>query len=78
MGRTAAAVHVERISKAISSGDAASSAVAASWRRSGRIHALDPANNAPSVRLTKAEIAAARERLGPLPALAQSHLDRLN
>ncbi len=77
MGRTAAAVHVERITKAISSGDAASSAVAASWRRSGRLHALDPANNAPSVRLTDAEIAAARERLGPLPALAQSHLDRL-
>jgi len=77
MGRPAAAVHAERIIKAISSGDAASSAVAALWRRSGRLHALDPANSAPSVRLTNAEVAAARERLGPLPALAQSHLDRL-
>ena len=77
MGRTVAAVHVERITKAISSSDAASSAVAASWRRSGRLHALDPANSAPSVRLTEAEVAAARDRLGPLPALAQSHLDRL-
>jgi transcriptional regulator of acetoin/glycerol metabolism len=77
MGRTAAAVHAERVIKVISSGEAASSAVAASWRRSGRLYALDPANSAPSVRLTGAEVAAARERLGPLPALAQSHLARL-
>ena len=77
MGRSAAAVHAEGVIKAISGGGAASSAVVASWRRSGHLHALDPAGNAPTVRLTEAEVIDARERLGRLPRLAQLHLDRL-
>jgi transcriptional regulator of acetoin/glycerol metabolism len=56
---------------------AAVSALAASWRRSGQLHALDPATHAPSCRLTAAEIAAARERLGRLLAIAQASLERL-
>ena len=44
MGRGADAVHAERVLKVISGSDAASSALAASWRRSGRLHALDPAS----------------------------------
>ena len=77
MGRPARAEHTDRIVKAIASGEAASSAVAASWRRSGRLHALDPASGAPSVRLLAAEVASARERLGPLLGVAQASLDRL-
>ncbi len=77
MGRLPPVVHADRVLKAISGGEAASSAVAASWRRSGHLHALDPANRAPSVRLPGAEMAVARERLGRLLSAAQSSLDRL-
>ena len=77
MGRPAVSVHAERVIKAITGGDAASSALAASWRRSGRLHALDPASRAPSVRLSSAEVGAARERLGRLLRVAQPSLDRL-
>ena len=77
MGRSSAAAHVDRVTKAISGGDAASSALVASWRRSGRLHALDPASSAPSVRVTEAEAAAARERLGRLLSIAGPGLDRL-
>ncbi len=77
MGRLASAHHADRVIKAIEGGDAANSALAASWRRSGRLHALDPASLAPSVRLPAADVAAARERLGPLLRVAQPSLDRL-
>ncbi|WP_257168786.1 helix-turn-helix domain-containing protein [Bradyrhizobium sp. SRS-191] len=53
------------------------SALAASWRRSGHLHALDPAAHAPPPRLTAMEIAVARERVGRLLAIAQASLDRL-
>jgi transcriptional regulator of acetoin/glycerol metabolism len=49
----------------------------ASWRRSGALHALDPANVAPSWRLSSPEVAAARERLGRLLHVAQPSLERL-
>jgi transcriptional regulator of acetoin/glycerol metabolism len=55
----------------------ANSGLAASWRRSGHLHALDPANRAPSRRLTQGEVAAAQERLGQLLRVAQCTLDRL-
>ena len=77
MGRSANADHADRVLKVISGADAASSALAASWRRSGRLHALDPASRTPSQRLPMAQIAEARERLGPLLRIAQASLDRL-
>ena len=77
MGRSANADHADRVLKVISGADAASSALAASWRRSGRLHALDPASRTPSQRLPMAQIAEARERLGPLLRVAQVSLDRL-
>ena len=58
-------------------GTPAVSALAASWRRSGHLHALDPATPKLPARLTAAEIADARARLGRLLAIAQASLDRL-
>jgi transcriptional regulator of acetoin/glycerol metabolism len=77
MGRSANADHADRVLKVISGSDAANSALAASWRRSGRLHALDPACGTPSQRLPMAEVAEARERLGPLLHAAEASLDRL-
>ncbi len=77
MGRSAYADHADRVLKVISGADAALSAVAASWRRSGRLHALDPACRTPSQRLPMARVAEARDRLGPLLRAAQASLDRL-
>jgi len=85
MGRSPGNAHSDRVLDAVTKADAkaeakgapAVSALAASWRRSGHLHALDPATHAPSCRLTAAEIAAARERLGRLLAIAQASLDRL-
>jgi transcriptional regulator of acetoin/glycerol metabolism len=77
MGRSASADHADRVLKAISGDDAARSALAASWRRSGRLHALDPASLTPSQRLPMTEVDEARERLGPLLRVAQASMDRL-
>ena len=77
MARPLPVAHVERVLKAIRSSEAASSALAASWRRSGRLHALDPATNAPPLRLSAADVAAACERLDRLFSVAQPGLDRL-
>ncbi len=77
MGRSTDADHADRVLKVISGADAARSALAASWRRSGRLHALDPACRAPSQRLPMARVAEARDRLGPLLRAARASLDRL-
>jgi len=77
MERLAVADHADRVLKVISGADAARSALAASWRRSGRLHALDPASRAPSQRMPMAMVAEAKERLGPLLRVAQISLDRL-
>jgi transcriptional regulator of acetoin/glycerol metabolism len=77
MGRSLGAVHADRALDVLAGGSVANSGLAASWRRSGHLHALDPANRAPSRRLTQSEVAAARERLGPLVGVAQSTLERL-
>ena len=77
MERPAVADHADRVLKVISGADAARSALAASWLRSGRLHALDPACRAPSQRVPMAEVAEAKERLGPLMHVAQVSLDRL-
>ncbi len=84
MGRSLGNAHSDRVLEVVAkpaakadTGAPAVSALAASWRRSGHLHALDPATHAPSCRLTVAEIGAARERLGRLLAIAQGSLDRL-
>jgi transcriptional regulator of acetoin/glycerol metabolism len=77
MRRELGVMHADRVIKAISSWDPANSALAASWRRSGSLHALDPESRAPSKRVLSVEMAAARDRLGPLLSVAQSGLDRL-
>jgi transcriptional regulator of acetoin/glycerol metabolism len=77
MGRGAGVVHAERVLKVISGSDAASSALAASWRRSGRLHALDPTSRTLPQRLAAAQIAEAKDKLGPMLRVAQASLDRL-
>ncbi|MGO9361758.1 MAG: helix-turn-helix domain-containing protein [Xanthobacteraceae bacterium] len=77
MERLPEAVHVRRVQKVIAGSAAANSALAASWRRSGCLHALDPASHVPSRRLAEAEISQAQATLGPLLRAAQASLDRL-
>lgn len=69
--------HAARVEAAIASGQAARSALVASWRRSSRLHRLDPAGHRPSLRLTDAELRQARERIAPLLAVARPAMDRL-
>jgi transcriptional regulator of acetoin/glycerol metabolism len=76
MGRSPGAAHAEIVLDVLVGGGACSE-VAASWRRSGLLHALDPANRVPSHRVPQSEIDAARERLGRLLKVAQDGLDRL-
>lgn len=77
MGRDAGAMHSDRVIRAIAGSAPASSALAASWRRSGALHALDPASPSRAMRLEAAGVAAARDKLGRLLHIAQSSLDRL-
>ena len=77
MGRVEGLAHADHVLKVIAGNDAASSALAASWRRSGALHALDPASHAPSQRLPEDEIAQSRERMGSLLFAAQGSIDRL-
>ncbi|EJN09202.1 transcriptional activator of acetoin/glycerol metabolism [Bradyrhizobium sp. YR681] len=69
--------HAARVEAAITSGQAARSALVASWRRSSRLHHLDPSGRGLSQRLTDAELREARERIAPLLAAAQGAMDRL-
>ncbi|MCA1434622.1 sigma-54-dependent Fis family transcriptional regulator [Bradyrhizobium sp. BRP20] len=69
--------HAARVEAAIASGQAARSALVASWRRSSRLHHLDPGGHAAPMRLTEAELQQARERIAPLLAAAQGAMDRL-
>ena len=75
--RTAISDHASRIEAAISGGQAARSALAASWARSARLHRLDPAQRRAGARVTAAELARSRERMGALLPIAAPHLDRL-
>jgi transcriptional regulator of acetoin/glycerol metabolism len=77
MERLAEVAHANRVLNAIAGSEAARSSIVASWRRSGTLHALDPANTAPSWRLSSSEVAEARERLGRLLRVAQPNLERL-
>ncbi|MCJ9732453.1 sigma-54-dependent Fis family transcriptional regulator, partial [Bradyrhizobium sp. PRIMUS42] len=47
--------HAARVEAAIASGQAARSALVASWRRSSRLHHLDPGGRTSPMRLTEAE-----------------------
>ncbi|MCJ9704389.1 sigma-54-dependent Fis family transcriptional regulator, partial [Bradyrhizobium sp. SHOUNA76] len=58
--------HAARVEAAIASGQAARSALVASWRRSSRLHHLDPGGRTSPMRLTEAELHQARERVAPL------------
>lgn len=77
MGRSSAAAHADKIMGVLTGREGANAALAASWRRSGRLHALDPTSRTTSHRLSEADIAKAKGRLGRLMSLAQSGLDRL-
>lgn len=77
MTTTVAARHAQRVISAVVSGDAAKSAVVASWQRSSALHHLDPAERTAPKRLLDAELRQARDRLGQLIAAAQPSLDRL-
>jgi transcriptional regulator of acetoin/glycerol metabolism len=70
--------HAARIEAAIASGQAARSALVASWRRSSRLHQLDPVGTRPPQRLSDAEFRQARERIAPLLTAAQASMDRLH
>lgn len=69
--------HIARIEAAMAEGRAARSALAASWMRSARLHRLDPAGRPRADRVTEAELARARERLGALIPASALHLDQL-
>lgn len=69
--------HADRIQAAIASNGAAKSALIASWRRSSRLHRLDPAERKAPDRLTDAELRRARQQIEPLVQAAQPSLDRL-
>lgn len=56
---------------------AASSPVAASWRRCLTVHGLSPEESRQPIRLTEQEFQAARQRSGDLIEEAQGELDRL-
>jgi transcriptional regulator of acetoin/glycerol metabolism len=77
MRRSSDTAHTDKVLDVLAGAECANPALAASWRRSGCLHALDPTSRAASRRLSEAEIADARERLGPLLRIAQSGLDRL-
>src|SRR3954447_4519268 len=70
--------HAARVEAAITSGQAARSSLVASWRRSSRLHRLDPAGRSLPNRLSEAELHRARERLAPLLAAARGAMDRLH
>jgi transcriptional regulator of acetoin/glycerol metabolism len=70
--------HAARVEAAIALGDAAKSAVVASWCRSSRLHQLDPAGDRPPWRLTDAELKRTREVAQPLLCAAQPAMDRLH
>lgn len=69
--------HAARVEAAIASGQAARSALVASWCRSSRLHHLDPSGRRPPIRLTEAELYHARDRVAPLLSAAQGTMDRL-
>jgi transcriptional regulator of acetoin/glycerol metabolism len=70
--------HAADVEAAIASGQAAKSAVVASWCRSLRLHQLDPEGSRPPIRLTETELQHKKERIAPLLRAAQPIMDRLH
>lgn len=77
MARTQTVHHADRIHAAIRSGEAASSALVASWQRSARLHRLDPTEHRSPSRLAQPELDRVREQSAPLLRAARPSLDRL-
>ncbi|MBC2884262.1 sigma-54-dependent Fis family transcriptional regulator [Ochrobactrum sp. CM-21-5] len=77
MGTPQNRVHAARIHSAIEAGEAARSALVASWRRSARLHGLDPAEPGSVRTLSDNEFRTAHERLDRLVHIAQASMDRL-
>jgi transcriptional regulator of acetoin/glycerol metabolism len=77
MRAQARAQHAASVEAAIASGQAAKSALVASWRRSFCLHQLDPSLPRNPLRLTQEELQHARERVEPLTRAAQPGLDHL-
>ena len=75
MSRSPGVMHTDKVLDVLAGGGTPSD-LSASWRRSGHLHALDPASRLPSHRLGHAEIAAAQQRLGEFLKVAQRTLDR--
>lgn len=76
MSRSPGVMHTDKVLDVLAGGGAPSE-LSASWRRSGHLHALDPASRRPSHRLQQADVAAAQQRLGEFLKVAQGTLDRL-
>lgn len=77
MGARFVSAHAHQVAKALASGEATRSALVASWQRSARLHRLDPASQAPALRLSAARLLEARQAMEPLLRVAQPALDRL-
>lgn len=70
--------HADRVREtAHSKTEAARSVIAASWRRSLLHHGLKPESEHAAERVSAAELASARERMGGMLEIAQPTLDRL-
>jgi transcriptional regulator of acetoin/glycerol metabolism len=69
--------HAASVETAIASGQAAKSALVASWRRSYCLHQLIPSLPRKPLRLTQQELEQARERVAPLLQVARPSLDHL-
>ncbi|CAH1689361.1 Sigma-54-dependent Fis family transcriptional regulator [Hyphomicrobiales bacterium] len=69
--------HAARIRTAVESGEAARSALVASWRRCTHGYGLDPAIEQPQRVLTEAEFRLSAERLEPLLFSARATLERM-
>ncbi|NBO21081.1 MAG: sigma-54-dependent Fis family transcriptional regulator [Rhodobacteraceae bacterium] len=69
--------HEDTVAAALSKGVAARSAIVASWSRSAELHGLAPEAVPRPERMTAAELAAARDRMGPLLHIAGPLLEQL-
>ena len=69
--------HEEAVAAALAKGQAARSAVVASWARSAHIHGLDPSRRPKDDRIEQAALITLRERMEPLTRAARPTLERL-
>lgn len=69
--------HADRVAAALAAGEAARSAVVASWARSLQVHGLSPVHRPIDERLMEAELARLREELGQVLDQARPTMRRL-